>query len=437
MFLKEKTDRIRFAVNRLRERLWVKPLAFALLSLAAILLVKQADRISLDKFSPPLTAASLESLLVVMASSMLVIATLAVASMVAAYASASNTGTPRAFPLVVADDVSQNALSTFIAAFIFSIVSLTAVKNGYFQPLGIFILYVLTGAVFGWVIFTLVRWVDRIARLGRLGTTIEKVERAAAAALARRRRSPYLCGIPARGEDKGGYPVFAPGVGYVQRVDIAALQNWAEKHDGRVAVSALTGTLASPGRPLASVRFAAVPPPEWDPGEVAKAFRIGSSRLFDDDPRFGLVVLSQIAARALSPGVNDPGTAIDIIVSIVRLLRDWCEPDGDEDRSQPEYDRVEVPGLSEQDLLEDAFTAIARDGAGMVEVAVRLQKALAALVALGDSKMAAAARDYARLALDRSERVLTLPEDVAAVRSSCPAKADYRPGSEEKASPVL
>jgi uncharacterized membrane protein len=47
-------------------------------------------------------------------------------------------------------------------------------------------------------------------------------------------------------------------------------------------------------------------------------------RYFDEDPRFGLITLSEIASRALSPAVNDPGTAIQIISSYVRLFSLWA-----------------------------------------------------------------------------------------------------------------
>jgi uncharacterized membrane protein len=43
-------------------------------------------------------------------------------------------------------------------------------------------------------------------------------------------------------------------------------------------------------------------------------------RYFEEDPRFGLITLSEIASRALSPAVNDPGTAIQIISSHIRLF---------------------------------------------------------------------------------------------------------------------
>ena len=62
-------------------------------------------------------------MLSIIAASMLGVATFAVGSMVAAYSSVRSSATPRAFALVVADDVSKTALSTFIAAFIFSVIA--------------------------------------------------------------------------------------------------------------------------------------------------------------------------------------------------------------------------------------------------------------------------------------------------------------------------
>ena len=170
-------DRLRFLINRLRDRLWVRPLVVCLLSIGAAFVAKLADGTSLAKFVPVISPDSIETLLSIMASSMLVIATFSVGAMVSAFASASSTATPRSFSLVAADNVSQNALSTFVGAFIFSVVALTAFENAYFDKAGIFILFVLTMTVFGIVIVTFVRWVDSIARLGRLGQTIKMVEK--------------------------------------------------------------------------------------------------------------------------------------------------------------------------------------------------------------------------------------------------------------------
>ncbi|MBK7564114.1 MAG: DUF2254 domain-containing protein [Propionivibrio sp.] len=137
-------DRLRFLLNRINERLWVRPLAMCVLSTAVVFLAKTADNTGIGQLVPAITPDSIETLLTIISTSMLVISTFAVASMVSAYASASSTATPRSFSLVIADDVSQNALSTFIGAFIFSIVALIALKNGYYDRAGRFALFALT-----------------------------------------------------------------------------------------------------------------------------------------------------------------------------------------------------------------------------------------------------------------------------------------------------
>lgn len=409
-------DTLRFVLRRVRERLWVKPLFIGIVSVLAVFLAKLSDQFEQSDWIPVITTESVQSLLSVTAASMLPIAMFAVASMVSAYSSASNTATPRSFPLVIADDVSQNALSAFIGAFIFSVVALTASKNQYFEGNGRFTLFSVTLLVLAFVIFTFVRWTDRIARLGRLGTTIDQAERATAAVMRRRRDAPTLGGLPLPATSQPvGEAVFADEVGYVQRIDMEALQTFAKKAGGTVVVHALPGAFALPGRALAFYTSDPALQEPVDTSALVRAFRIGGDRLFDDDPRFGLVVLAEIAGRALSPAVNDPGTAIDIVGTLARLFVLWNAPSEKADAA-PRFDRVHVPELAVAEMFNDAFTPIARDGAGSVEVGVRLQKAFFALGLCGDEAMRAAALRHARLALARAERAMKLPEDVQVLR---------------------
>ncbi|MGP1629994.1 MAG: DUF2254 domain-containing protein [Giesbergeria sp.] len=411
-------DTLRFVLRRVRERLWVKPLFIGLVSVLAVFVAKLSDQLEESDLVPVITTDSMQTLLSVMAASMLPIAMFAVASMVSAYSSASSTATPRSFPLVIADDVSQNALSSFIGAFIFSVVALTASKNQYFEGNGRFALFSLTLLVLTFVIFTFVRWMDRIARLGRLGTTIDQAERSTAAVMRRRRDAPTLGGMPiSPNRQPVGDAVFSNEVGYVQRIDMEAVQSFAEKVDARVVVHALPGAFALPGRALA---FYTTDPAFTEPVDdqaLVRAFHIGGDRLFDDDPRFGLVVLSEIAGRALSPAVNDPGTAIDIVGTLARLFVLWRTP-SEKAPKPPRYDRVEVPTLDVADMFNDAFTPIARDGAACLEVGVRLQKAFFALALCGDDAMRAAALHHAGTALARAEKAMVLQEDIDVLRNA-------------------
>jgi len=343
-------------------------------------------------------------------------ATFAVASMVAAFASASRSATPRSLPLIIGDNVSQNALSVFIGAFIYSAIALVALMNGFYgSRASQFVLFSLTIVVLALIIITFIKWVDNIARLGRLEHTIDTVESAAAEAIRGRQSAPRLGGVPAYSPPGGARAVFGDAIGYVQRVDTEALQARAEKSQLKIVVAALPGTFCAPNCPVAWVfREASGRVSDEDAEAITGSFVIGGSRVFDQDPRFGLLVLSEIASRALSPAVNDPGTAIDVTGTLVRLFVMWDECGKAADVPEVRYDRVAVPKLSVADMFDDAFTGIARDGAGTVEVVVRLVKALESLAASEDTAMHDNALRHARLALVRAGNALKIPEDLKA-----------------------
>ncbi len=410
-------DRIRFYYNRIREHLWVKPLVICILSVAAAFVAKLADQIEFLSVVPEVTLNSLNVFLSISSGSMLGVATFAVGSMLTAYGSASNTATPRSFPLIIADDVSQSALSSFIGAFIFSIVALVALENGYYGPAGRFLIFLLTVFVFAVIIFNFIRWLDRIARLGRLGNTVDKVEKVACESLIRRRKRSTYGAKEAVGSPEGE-PIYAEKVGYIQRIDLPILQRIAETSDVHITVASLPGKFTFPDQPVAYVA-GQIDPDKKDGkiNQILDTFIIDDDRAFDEDPRFGLVVLSEIASRALSPAVNDPGTAIDVIGSLVRIFTAWVRVDEKNIETDVEFDRVSVPKPSIEDMFDDAFTGISRDGAGTIEVVVHQMKALRSLACLGDVDMQKEATVHAERTLNYAQKSLSLREEIAQVEA--------------------
>ncbi len=416
------SGRVKLLFKRFSERLWVKPVLASVLSVAGVFAAKAADRTSLADVVPEITVESIQSLLSIMASSVLVIATLAVASMVSAYASASNTASPRAFPLVVADDRTQYALSVFVGTFIFSIVGLIASKNEYFGPAGRFVLFSLTALVLVLVVLTFVTWVDRIARLGRMSATIEQVEGAACKSLCARRDTPFLGGHPLRAPSEDGDALFAEEIGFLQHIDMRGLQEAAVEANVRFEIAALPGTFMTPDREIARCIGVSSIDAKDMRQIIRKNFVIGRDRTFVDDPRFGLVVLSQIAARALSTAVNDPGTAIDVIGVLVRLFIIWNAPRDADSEHTLSYDRISVPPLDQDDMFDDAFTAIERDGAATIEVTLRLLRGLETLARVGDPAMREAALRHTRRVVAQAEQEQHLPADRAVIA----ARATFR-----------
>ncbi len=409
---------IQYYLNRLSEKLWVKPFFVCLLSIFAVFLAKAIEVTPYAEALPHINKDMLVSLLGIMASSMLVMATLAVGAMVAALASASNTATPRAFPLVVSDDRSQIALSVFVGAFIFSVIALVALKSDYFQAGGRFLLFLSTLGVFALVVMTFLRWVDVIARLGRVSNTIEKVEAATEAAICCWNKKPNFGARPADANPPKGQPIFCNSIGHIHEINFQALQDYASEINGRITLKVLPGAFASPAE---SVAYVECPDGESeDHCAVANAFMIAKNRVYENDPRFGFIVLSEIAGRALSPAVNDPGTAIDILGSIARLIKMF---DQEPEQGQTvTYDRIFVPTLKMDEIFDVAFTSIAHHGAGTLEVAIRIQKCLAILAKINEGQLSAQAIKQSRSALARSKQALCLPEDFERVARSAPTQ---------------
>ncbi len=151
--------------------------------------------------------------------------------------------------------------------------------------------------------------------------------------------------------------------------------------------------------------------------EVVTAFTVGDERSFDQDPRFGLCVMSEIASRALSTSLNDPGTAIDVIGRALRVLSVWSgHTDEEEDDVEVIYPRLRVRPLGLDDLFDDIFTPIARDGATIIEVQVRLQKVLLALGRLEGKSFRDNAIRHSKLALMRAEAAMAVESDLVILR---------------------
>jgi len=151
---------------------------------------------------------------------------------------------------------------------------------------------------------------------------------------------------------------------------------------------------------------------------VRRNIKIGDLRTFEQDPRFGLIVLGEIGSKALSAGINDPGTAIDIIGRMTRILDSYrSEMDAVRD-GDPAHPRLHVPILAASDLIEDSFGPIARDGVSVVEVQVTLQQALAAIMHHPEETLADAAAEAAAVAFSRAEDSVTNDFDLKRIRDA-------------------
>lgn len=399
---------------QLNRRIWVRATLFSLLAVAAALLgIAVSPYIPAD-LPAKVGADAVDHILGIIASSMLTVTTFSLSVMVSAYSAATSNVTPRATRLVMEDATTHNALSTFIGSFLFSLVGIIVLSTGAYGAEGRVVLFGATIVVLILIVGTLLRWIDHLSRLGRVTETTALVEAAATKAMRDRRQHPFMggtqleipSGIPALAR-----PFYSETIGYVQHVDVQALSTLIGEKHAAIYVLAIPGDFIDPTEPIAWT-FGLEDAPE---PAVRDCYTIGETRAFDQDPRFGVSVLAEIGCKALSSAINDPGTAIDVIGRAVRVLSIWAEPVQD---LTPKYPRVFIPGLELSDLFNDIFTPIARDGAGIIEVGLRLQAAFATLSRMEPERFAIPAKRHAEEALRRSEKRLVALDFERLVASS-------------------
>jgi len=352
-------------------RLWVRVASFAVLALVAAGLAPVLAPLVPQVWSEALGGDAVDQVLSILASSMLAVTTFSLSIAVTAFTAAASTATPRATALLQEDQTTQTTLATFLGAFVYSIVAIIGLNAGYYGEGGRVVLFGSTIFVAAVVVFALLRWIGYLPGFGRMNDTLDRVEVATRNALEARLAEPWLGGHPFAGAvPDGTWPVRLDCTGYVQYVDVEAVQDCAQKYGLQVWMGALPGEFV-----YISTEVLHVLGSRDAEARLRDAFTVAPSRSFDQDPLHGLVVLAEIASRALSSGVNDPGTATAVIGRQVSVLSIWTR------REEPDvrFDRVHVPAIRPEDALDVAFRPILRDGIGTSEVLVRLIAALNAL----------------------------------------------------------
>jgi uncharacterized membrane protein len=309
------------------------------------------------------------------------------------------------------DRIAQNALSTFVGGFLFALVGIIGLSTGIYGSDGHIVLFILTLLVVVIIVVTFLRWVDVLSNFGRVPDAIDRTARAAADAVAGWIEEPCLGGRPLGDAPETSGPVMAGRMGYVRHIDMGVLQQLAEEADGEVVVLVIPGIFLDDVRAIAETTF------ELDDDgrrRLCSAFDVGDNPTFDQDPRYGISALAEIGIKALSPGINDPVTAVRVIDRLVRVLTDWGNAI---EGGQPSYDRVYVSPPDPDEVFSEAFSELALYGARDVRIGIRLQEAFRSLSRVADKACAAAARSQADLALERAKSALTVEDDYERLRA--------------------
>jgi uncharacterized membrane protein len=204
--------------------------------------------------------------------------------------------------------------------------------------------------------------------------------------------------------------------GYIQSVDEDRLMALAQSVGGFLEIVNRPGAFATEGAPLA--RLHAAPPLPKDFCEMLnKAFTLGPNRTMTSDAGFGMDQLVEVASRALSPGINDPFTAISCLNRIgealsrlaTRPVPSACRYDDDG------VLRIVACPLLFPEMVNSAFDPIRQYGSSSLAVTLHLLYVLDVVAAQANGEEnREALRRQARLVHD-GRSALSEPADREAV----------------------
>ncbi len=178
-------------------------------------------------------------------------------------------------------------------------------------------LLVFTGATMIWYITTNTEWfrVDKTARRAAVLTlrTARSVERSHSNV------EPATQGFSQRPPDATS--VDAPASGYLGHIDTDELLGLALTHDVNFVIDRRGGIAVVRGEPIGWMTSDLPPPGDPPPpAGIAKAIDVTEARTLDEAVGYGIVVLVDIAIMALSPAVNDPNTAVQVIEEMMFMF---------------------------------------------------------------------------------------------------------------------
>ena len=176
--------------------------------------------------------------------------------------------------------------------------------------------------------------------------------------------------------------------------DIASLVALARQAGGTIVMACAVGDTLVEGTVLLRVHGAGSPLQEE---ALLKAVRLGRERTFEQDPKYPIRLLVDIAIKALSPAINDPTTAVQTIDQLEDLLRRLGAAELDAGYAADENGAVRLvfPTPTWEDYLTLAFDEIRQFGASSVQVLRRMRSALVGLSeSLPSEERAQAARRY-------------------------------------------
>jgi uncharacterized membrane protein len=422
--------RLRAVRDRLRESLLFLPALMLLASAAVAVVLAGIDSRHQSRPLPwtfTFAPGTASTLLGIIAGATITTAGVVFSLLVVSLQLASGQFSPRVLRGFWRDRFGQVLVGLLVSTFVFCVLALARLDPHAERAPALTVMFALLLALAS-VVFMVV-YLDRISRRQYVGNIVARV---AGETLRLIDELPYGRhvgmrvgeAVPAPDVDTMGEPLIirSPGDGWVQQISRRAVIAGAPG-GSVVRLETRVGGYLVRDTPLASIW-----PRPADPAACAALIRaaviIGPARTMQQDIDFGLRQLNDIALRALSPAINDPTTAIEVVLRIGSIMRPLvlAELPGQSVRDQAGRVLLTPFDLDHAEYLTHAFDQLRTYAAAHPQVLTaiaRTQRMLrgACLLAAGREKIIAALDKQVALTVASCAPQM-LPEDRARVQAA-------------------
>lgn len=305
----------------IKEKLWVTPAVYSILAVALSIIFFYIDLHLIESFSeyiPSILLTNVDLAKTIMGSlsgALLTMTTFTFSTILVVLTMYSSQFSPRTLKNFVHDRLTWRVLGVFLGGFIYNILSLLFMRAHLYSHdvistfIGILIAFfcLATFAYFIHHISTTVQVGKLVIDLvGDTERVIEKFENLWEESTA--------TGTIWRPD--GIKNSFAAGkAGFIGYIYFDELLEFAEKKGMEIEILARIGDYVHENKPIVNVYMT-----ESEKFPVNDFFVIGDERTSEQDIEFALQKLVEISLRAISPGINDPNTANDIVIRLGNLL---------------------------------------------------------------------------------------------------------------------
>lgn len=422
--------------NRLAESLLFIPAMMVSVSVVVALLLLQVDERIPASALPDFLRLSPEAtiqLLSTLAGATVTTAGVVFSLIVVSLQLASSQFSPRVLQTTFRDPLGKLMVGLLASVFVYSVITLhlvpepTPTSQSWQAPhLTVSVAVLMTVVSVG----LLVVYLDRIARKQYVGTIIHNITRETlkhVRALGRT-RSPPACPTPdveAFGEP---FVIRADRDGWVQQISRGAILASAPP-GSCIRLETRAGAFLAAGVPMATFW-----PRPARPAVCARAIQaavvLGPERTMQQDIDFGFRQLTDIALRALSPAVNDPTTAVEVVLRVASIMRPLLltELPPQSVRNRRGVVLWTPWDLDHADYVRHAFDQLRRHAASHPQVAIALARSLRMLIeVVEDAGRTGAHAELQReldLTLEGGVQAGLLPEDLEQMRHAATTPQD-------------